>query len=72
MKRKLLVAVVLLFAILASVAGAQAGGRRQSCVVYTVGIMRLAITTPEACVPCVMGQPLCAPRTAATGFADRH
>jgi hypothetical protein len=72
MKRRLLVAVFLLFAILATVAGAQATGRRQSCVVYTVGIMRVAITTPEVCVPCIMGQPLCAPAGAAASFSDRH
>lgn len=71
MKRNLLIVAVLLIAIVASMAGAQAR-RRQSCVVYTVGVLSRVVTTPEVCVPCVMGQPLCAPPTGTLGFDEAH
>jgi len=60
MIRKMLLAAVLVLAIVATLSGAEAGGRRQSCFVYTVGVLKKSVTTPELCVPCVMGQPFCA------------
>ncbi len=59
MIRKMLLAAVLVLAIVATLSGAEAG-RRQSCFVYTVGVLKKSVTTPELCVPCVMGQPFCA------------
>jgi hypothetical protein len=61
MLRRLLVAALLVFAILGALSGAEARGHRQSCVTYTVGVWTWAITTPEECVPCIWGQPMCAP-----------